>query len=209
MSDRENWFRLPTRRFALFYLVYYTLIMAFFMGVYFSCNEAASLNMHLHRISFEWEKSIPFIPEMIVPYFSEYFLPLLLIFVITERELRQFAKAMTLAIFVSGLFFYYFPAECMLERPTEIPRFASWFALLYSLDKPHNLFPSLHITFSTLSVMMLWQPRVPIWFKRVLGIWLFLICVSVLTTHQHHLADILGGFVLSGICYRLFFSNPD
>ena len=203
-----NWFRIPSKKFALLYLAYYSLILAFFLIVYLNCNEAASQSAHLYRISFEWEKSIPFIPVMVVPYFSEYFLPLLLFFVVTERELHQFAKAMTLAIFISGLIFYFFPAECTLVRPTEFSSFGSWFRLLHSLDKPHNLFPSLHITFSTLSVLMLWNPRVPGWFRTVLAFWLFLICLSVLTTHQHHLADILGGFVLSGICYRLFLKSP-
>ena len=39
--------------------------------------------------------------------------------------------------------------------------------------------------------------------KALLGIWMIALVVSVLLTHQHHLADVLGGLLLALICEPL------
>ena len=179
-------------------------MIGFFFFVYLNCNELASHSSKIYTLHFDWEKNTPFIPIMIIPYFSVYLLSLPLIFFMDGQKIHQFAKTVGLSILIAGIIFFLFPTTCELERPAGNYPFSAAFRALHGYDKPHNLFPSLHITLSTIFVLMMWEKRANPWFKAVLVAWLFLICLSVLFTHQHYVPDILGGFVLSGFCYWSF-----
>ena len=167
----------------------------------------AAKSTNIFKIHFDWEKNLPFVPEMILPYCSVYFISLLPIFFLDEKKIHQFAKTVGLSIFISGIIFFLFPTTCELERPNGNFAFSDTFRSLHNYDQPHNLFPSLHITLSTIFVLMMWQKQGPSWFKLMLSAWLILVCFSVLLTHQHYVPDILGGFILSGSCYWLFFKR--
>jgi hypothetical protein len=74
------------------------------------------------------------------------------------------------------------------------------------MDAPYNLLPSLH---AALTLILL-----DIYFRHTRGfirvatmIWFVLIALSPVLTYQHHLIDIVGGFVLAGYCFY-FFREP-
>jgi protein-tyrosine phosphatase len=76
------------------------------------------------------------------------------------------------------------------------------FRFLHGFDQPYNLFPSLHIT--------LWAILADFYAKHTRGLlralchgWFSLICVSTLLTYQHHLVDVIGGFVLAVFCFYI------
>jgi protein-tyrosine phosphatase len=71
------------------------------------------------------------------------------------------------------------------------------------MDSPFNLLPSLHAALLLLLVDLYARNlRGVLLFAAML--WFFLIGISPWLTYQHHVIDIVGGFVLAGYCFYLF-----
>ena len=71
------------------------------------------------------------------------------------------------------------------------------------MDSPFNLLPSLHAALLLLLVD-LYARNLRGVFLFAAMLWFFLIGLSPLLTYQHHVIDIVGGFVLAGYCFYLF-----
>ncbi len=61
------------------------------------------------------------------------------------------AYAFLVGTLASTVVFVLFPGELGYSRPEYVAEFDFLFQLLYQLDRPHNLYPSLHVTFSSLT----------------------------------------------------------
>jgi membrane-associated phospholipid phosphatase len=70
---------------------------------------------------------------------------------------------------------------------------------------PHNLVPSLHVAASILLIAALWRALTPVWIRAGLLLWGVLLCASVVLVHQHHLLDVLGGWLLGLAAFRLVY----
>ena len=80
--------------------------------------------------------------------------------------------------------------------------------LIYALDTPDNLFPSLHCELSWLCYLALKKtPGIPRWGKVSALVFTLLVFVSTLTTKQHILIDVVGGWVIGEISFLLC-GNP-
>ena len=76
--------------------------------------------------------------------------------------------------------------------------------VVYALDTPDNLFPSLHCELSWLCWRSLQQvPGISKLRKRFALVFTLLVFVSTLTTKQHILMDVLGGWLIAEIAFRL------
>src|SRR5205823_14065076 len=75
-----------------------------------------------------------------------------------------------------------------------------WFR---GMDSPFNLLPSLHAALLLLLVD-LYARNLRGVFLFAAMLWFFLVGLSPLLTYQHHVIDIIGGFVLAGYCFYLF-----
>jgi membrane-associated phospholipid phosphatase len=177
------------------------LLTAEFVLVYGFCNWRAAQAGSYWRFYFDWERNVPFVPWMIYVYFSLNALTGLTLFILDEDAMLRYGKAIGASILAAGVFFLLFPAEMAMQRPLAVPGYEGPFGLLHGMDHPHNLVPSLHVTFSALSVFSM-SPGRPAWFRAALAFWLALICAAVVLVHQHHLADIAGGFALAWACHR-------
>jgi hypothetical protein len=77
------------------------------------------------------------------------------------------------------------------------------FGALRAFDQPHNLFPSLHITFCVLFADH-YARHTRGWLRGLVPLWFTLIGISTLLTYQHHAIDILGGLLLAVVCFHAF-----
>jgi membrane-associated phospholipid phosphatase len=100
-----------------------------------------------------------------------------------------------------------FPAEVHLRDSIDInnmhPIFASMFETLWFLDSPYNSWPSLHVSSAgifTLFAIRWWKGR-PI-LQWAVGIWWVLMTLSILTTKQHFILDLVTGLMILGIVWR-------
>lgn len=180
-----------------------------FVAVYTSCNWITSIRSDVGLGFFEWERSIPFVPLMILPYMS-----LDLFFVAApflqrnEPERRVFARRITASILIAGAFFLLMPLQFGFPRPGVSGWLGSIYQLLYAFDRPFNLFPSLHITIQIILADIYARHTKGV-LRWIIQIWFSLIGISTLLTHQHHIVDVVGGFILAIFClYFVRESNP-
>jgi len=137
---------------------------------------------------------LPFMAWTVWPYiillFTDYFFPLM----IRERALfRRTMRAYALAAAISFVFWALFPTT--LPRlgfvPTGEGLSEVTYRLLISMDPPNNCFPSGHISIPTVVYWGLCQQwprwRVPLWASFAL------LSLTILTTKQHYVLDLIGG----------------
>jgi predicted protein tyrosine phosphatase len=184
------------------------LLSALFLVVYGGCNWITAYRAHVGTLYFEWERHIPFVPLMISPYMS-----IDLFFVVApflcrdEREFSTFAKRVSFAIVVSGICFLLFPLRFAFERPHVSGWLGAIFNTFRNFDQPYNLLPSLHIALRTI-LAHLYARHSRGLLRLASNIWFSLIGFSTVLTYQHHVMDVIGGFVLAGYCFYIFREPP-
>lgn len=178
-----------------------------FVIVYGGCSWITSLRDDVGTLVFGWEDMIPFVPAMIIPYMS---IDLFFVggpFVCADRAERLLlAKRMSFAILVAGAFFLAMPLRFAFTRSVPNDWTGPIFSFLHGFDRPYNLFPSLHITLRTiLAETFARHTRGPLlWLTHI---WFSLIGFSTILAYQHHVIDIVGGFILAFICFA-FIRQP-
>jgi membrane-associated phospholipid phosphatase len=153
------------------------------------------------------ELRIPFVPSMTVFYMSIYGLFVLAPFVLrTRRELAAAVASMAVAILVSGIAFLLFPAELAFApvREDQLGIWAGIYHVADDLNLTYNLVPSLHVVFAVICVSV-FSPRASWPVKAVLWLWASLIAASTVLTHQHHVLDVVTGWLLAVVCVRTVF----
>ncbi|WP_051310999.1 phosphatase PAP2 family protein [Zooshikella ganghwensis] len=175
----------------------------FFISYGFA-NYVTSLRAPVSSVYFEWEKVIPVIPWMIIPYWSIDILFALSLFCCkSSQALFTLSKRLASAILIAVLCFLIYPLQFAFPRPEMGGLLGDLFNLLYAFDQPFNQAPSLHIVL----LVILWVHFLPLCnrlFKGLVNIWFSLILVSVLFTYQHHFIDIPTGLALGWFSCYLF-----
>jgi membrane-associated phospholipid phosphatase len=178
-------------------------LSALFLVVYGWCNWLTAQRHDVGMLYFAWERFIPFVPLMIVPYMSiDLFFVAAPFLCRNERELATFSKRIVAAIVVAGICFLLFPLRFAFERPHA----SGWLGVIFdwfrTMDQPHNLLPSLHIAFRTILAQHYARHTRGL-LRSASNVWFVLVGVSTLLTYQHHVLDVVTGFAL-GVCCIYF-----
>ncbi|MGH9659706.1 MAG: hypothetical protein ACRD96_14250 [Bryobacteraceae bacterium] len=170
-------------------------LTALFVVVYGGTNWINSQRSGHYRLYFDWELAIPFVPPMIYLYLSlNLFLALTLR--LDANALRAYAKAFALATVVAAAIHLALPARLGFDRRGS----GALYAWLYRIELPYNLFPSLHVAYTTMTGRALAGERSGPAFRAAVRLWAGLLVASVVFVHQHHLADVAGGIALGWLC---------
>jgi len=179
----------------------------FFYAGYFGVASATDATA-ARELSTAWDGHIPFVAETVWIYLAIFPFALCPLFLVRCPWLiLRGALAYAFVIAVSLLCFFFFPVTSAgLRVPPEaldVSNASPWaVSVLYHVDPPFNLFPSLHLSIASLATFLVWKA----W--RSMGAILFvcfgLVAISVTTTKQHFLLDVLGGVVLAVIAIVLF-----
>lgn len=148
---------------------------------------------------------IPFVPFFILFYLLAY-VQWIVGFICIARESRDVCYRVLIAEVIAKticlLCFVFLPTTIAASRP-EIESIAGkgiWCdltALIYRLDAPNNLFPSIHCLESWIcfrGAMRL--KRVPRWYTPVMFVFTLLVFASTVLVKQHVWFDILGGIAV-------------
>ena len=184
----------------LLFAIFYTLTNAYSATVFDSCPD------RIHSLAITIDSKVPFIPAMIIPYSWSMIVFIAGFFMVrTARQLSVLSARLIVATLLACLVFYLYPARFSFVRPLTTDWTAFGYQFLSATDKPFNQLPSLHVTYALLLGVSLWNAfnsqykwRL-ITYRLLLSIVCILIIVSTVLTYQHHLLDIVGGFVLAGI----------
>jgi protein-tyrosine phosphatase/membrane-associated phospholipid phosphatase len=171
-----------------------------FFVIYGGCNWITAQRPNVPTLFFGWERLIPFVPLMIVPYMSiDLFFVAAPFLCRSRKELAALTKRIAAALVIAGICFLLFPLRFAFERPHAFGWLGAFFDWFRGLDQPHNLLPSLHIAF--LTVLAEFYAR---HFRGILraaaNIWFILIGLSAVLTYQHHTMDVVAGFALGVYC---------
>ena len=194
-------FRIPRRVIAL------TLAaLAWNQLVYQGASRLAA-SWHHYSLALPLDAAIPLIPWTVAIYFGCYLLwAVQYIWMAWHDDLN--AKQFYTADFLSKLFslLFYLLLPTVMQRPSvTAPGF--WndvMRFLYWVDKPYNLFPSMHCSISWLCWVSVRKSRAyPRWYCILTLIAAIAICISTLTTRQHVLVDVFGGIFMAELCWGI------
>ena len=171
-----------------------------FITVYGLTAWLTSLRTAVGTWAFEWERNVPFVPSLIVPYMSLDLFFVAAPFLCTDRtELRVLGRRLTIAIVAAGTVFVLMPLQFAFPRPAPAGWTTAMFEALYGFDRPFNLFPSLHV--AILVILF------PAYHRHTRGVvrllthtWFGLVGLSTMLTYQHHVVDVVGGLALGFLC---------
>lgn len=150
--------------------------------------------------------SLPFLAWTIWPYiillFTDYFFPLM---IVDSQHFRVTMRAYAITAAISFCFW--------ALLPTTLPRFGfipmgdslseQAYRLLIAMDPPNNCFPSGHISIPTVLFWALAKQ----WSRWRVLIWTLFafLSLSILTTKQHYLLDLIGGLFAGYLGLKLSF----
>lgn len=175
-----------------------------FLAVYGSINAYTATRPNIPSFFWEWERSIPFVPLLILPYMSiDLFFVFAPFVARSEEEVRAFSRRVTSAIIVAGICFLVVPLKFSFERPRTGGLMGAFFDWFRTLDAPYNQLPSLHIALAWF-LMDIYLRRGPVWSRAAIFIWFSMIIASTVLTFQHHVIDVIGGALLAAACVRIF-----
>ena len=193
ISDAEG--QLRKGRFAVALAACYAL----FTATYLPINEL-SVGRDAWTLFLPGEERLPFLPIFEYLYVLTYFIGALLIATVRDyATFRRLARATGLSLLAAYTTYLLFPVY--FERPhLEVSSLHTWLLSLEYMDKPYNHFPSLHVTLSWLAVFASQVSR-----RARVGLYVLAagVSVSTLFVKQHYIADVLYGFVVAWIAWRL------
>ena len=206
MSNDKMPFRANERNRAI--TIWGAITLIFSTVVYFGTNEIASKSEHFYKLYFEFERDIPMVPWMVYIYQSFALLIVITYFSIkSPQKIKAYSISFMSSCGIAAVFFILFPTELGFSRTENIEGYEFMYNLLHMIDKPHNLAPSLHITYSALGAYVLSSEIKSKWLKGMIWLWFLLICSSIVLVHQHHLFDIFSGILLSYFVINFVFKK--
>lgn len=165
----------------------------FFYLSYGYANHMAAQRVGVPSIVFGWEHAIPFLAWTILPYWTtNLFYAASLFLARSRQEVDTLGLRLLTVQLLAVSCFLLWPLAFSFPRPQTHGLFGAMFDALTGFDKPFNQAPSLHIALT----VILWVhyakllPRVGRWWLHG---WFALVCVSILTTYQHHFIDLPTG----------------
>lgn len=164
--------------------------------VYFG-SRIVTTGMYHHDFSIFIDERLPFLPEWIIIYVLAY-LAWVIGFIVIGRESRKVCYE----VFAAEQVAKFLCLICFIVIPSTIVRpeitgngFCEWLSrLIYSVDSPDNLFPSIHCLESWIcfrGAMRCEKPGRA--YKVIMFIAALLVFASTLLVKQHVFVDVLGG----------------
>lgn len=144
-----------------------------------------------------WEKNIPFIPWLVIPYMSSgVFFVIIFLLCKTKESLYRLVKQINSITIISSIAFFIFPLKFAFEKPEIKNCFLSiFFQFFERMDNSFNQCPSLHISYAVLFAVV-FQKEIKNKVKYIFHIWFLLMGLSTLFIYQHHIIDIISALLL-------------
>jgi len=184
--------------------VLFVFVVGYFVGGYLLINWINQFRAHYFDVSFSFEWSIPFVPIFILGYALVYGTMILLYFVLDDmQDFRRTVVACVLTTTVHYILFLLIPVRCDLRPDLSM---ATGFGIgltkfYYIIDKPYNLFPSLHVAYPMLATILSWRHHRIM--RIVFAIMTLIIAASVILVKQHYVMDVVVGAIGAAVFYKL------
>lgn len=162
-----------------------------------------------HNLSGGLDELVPFMPAFIIIYFGCYIfwvVNYLMVAFYEDENKYRFYTADFYARLICLAFFVFFPTTNTRPELTGNRIFIRAMRFLYTVDKPVNLFPSIHCMASWFCCIGLRKCKeIPEWYKLMSVLIAISVFISTLATRQHVLWDVAGGIGVAELTW--FISN--
>ncbi|MGN0294456.1 MAG: phosphatase PAP2 family protein [Lachnospiraceae bacterium] len=187
-------------------LVPLILAVAVNMAVYAGARMIAGDWYH-YNIETSLDRMIPFWPPSAAIYLGCYIFWAVNYILIARQEKRkvcQFFAGDVLSRLVCLAFFLLIPTTNTRPAVEDTGFWNLVMRLIYAVDAPDNLFPSIHCLVSWLCYIGIRDCRkIPLGYRIFSGVLAVAVCISTLTTKQHVIADVAGGILLAELCFHM------
>ena len=160
-----------------------------------------------HRMATALDAAIPVRAEWIIIYYLTFVFWLMsAVLILSESRAyaRRMAKGYLIAMLISGVIFLVWPTTLTRPVPPDTGLFNILLALLYQIDAPVNLCPSLHVLITYFCIRAAMGSRmVPKWYYPVSWVFFALVCLCILFVKQHVLVDIPAAILVAELSVRL------
>lgn len=160
-----------------------------------------------HNLSGPADEVIPFMPQFIIIYFGCYLFWVVNYFMALMREEKvkyQFFTADFYARLVCMLCFIFYPTTNTRPVLTGTDIWTQAVRFLYTVDKPINLFPSIHCMASWFSCIAVRKNRkISNWYKAFSVLMTVLVVISTLALRQHVWQDAAAGILLAEVTWQI------
>ena len=178
---------------------------AFQCAVFWGAKYAAA-GWHHYHMATALDSAVPLLPWTVAVYVGAFpFWAANYVLALRQGEDRGFrllAADFLGKVVCLGLFLLLPTATVRPEIPSEA-LLGRCLALVYALDTPDALFPSLHCFNSWLCwTGIRGQKGVPAWYRAFSLLFALAVAVSTLTTKQHVLVDAIAGLALGELCWQ-------
>lgn len=167
-----------------------------------------AFDLPLHDLTTELDRRIPFAPAWVSVYVLSFpFWAVSYILAARENSCQdwfRFVFADMASRLVCGLIFLLYPTTNLRPAITG-DGFWDWaMGVIYALDPPLDLFPSIHCLVSLMCYLGIRRcGRIATWYRQGTLLFAVLIFASTQFTKQHYLVDIAGGIAVALGCFAL------
>ena len=158
-----------------------------------------------HDLTIELDNIIPFNSIFIIPYVYWYLyivIGFIFILVNSRKDYIRVFISFFIGMSVCYIVYYLYPTE--ISRPTIInSNILNYLVnIIYSLDRPVNCFPSLHVltTYFIMRYTKYKNSKKKFYYTEIVGV---LIIISTLFIKQHFIADVISAIVLAEVIILL------
>ncbi len=189
------------------YFILSLVLMGLSNRLLYGLGRLLSQGRFHHDLSLPADALFPFLPWTISIYFgclvfwaAVYYIVSLL----PRRVSDRFFLAILLGKAVCSLCYILLPTTLVRPAVTGTTVWDGLTRLLYRIDAPDNLFPSLHCLLAWLCwVGVRGNKQVSVLWRGAALVMAAAVCLSTLTMRQHVLCDAAGGILLGEVCWLL------
>lgn len=179
-----------------------TLFCVLLNSLVYWVTQALVAHRSLIDMTTALDRLIPFDPHWVLIYVA-CFAYWAVNYVLMARQDNWYSimTADVLAKLLCGAIFLLLPTTNVRPEITGTGLTDWLMGLIYRLDAPLDLFPSIHCMESWICFRgILGQARTPKWYQAFSGVFALLVCLSTLFTRQHVIADVIAGVLLGELC---------
>ena len=165
-------------------------------------TQALAANRTLIDMTTALDRMIPFDPRWVLIYVACYaYWAVGYVLMARQDNWYTVMTGEVLAKLLCGVFFLLIPTTNIRPEITGTGLTDWLMGLIYRMDPPLDLFPSIHCMESWICFRgILGQKNIPKWYQAFSGVFTLLVCLSTLFTRQHVIADVIAGVLLGEIC---------
>jgi membrane-associated phospholipid phosphatase len=177
------------------------LVVAFYTAGYLYINRLNAWRSRYYDVSLWFEKDLPFVPPMIFGYSLVFALVAILYLVIDNMsDLWNICIRFVNMTLICFAVFLIWPVRMNFRPEVAVTGdwITTWVGFYFWLDRPYNLFPSMHLAASFFSAFYLLK-KGPVlgWTAMAMAV---IVGVSVVLLKQHYILDVAAGFLVAWVC---------